>query len=198
MCGDEVQDLGKLLVPTDQLGNRLRQVCRRRRRFALGHCHTGAGALIGNGRQNADPAGELISAPGHRADQLAVGAQRSAQRRDLGLQRVFLDDPVGPDARHQRVLGDDGAASLEQRQQHVKGAATELQRPAVGEQFAALRRQEETPESCGRRWFGNRIHRSPSQTDFAFATIRLQKKNVANNLRRQPAIEERRAAPLRL
>jgi hypothetical protein len=41
---------------------------------------------------------------------------------------VLLDDPVGPYARHQRVLADDLAARLNQRHQHVKSAPAELDR----------------------------------------------------------------------
>ena len=69
-------------------------------------------------------------------------------------------DSVGPHARHQRVFGNDRPARLDERQQHVKGATAELDRPAVGEQLAAIRRQQETPERDPRRCFGNRLHES--------------------------------------
>jgi hypothetical protein len=72
-----------------------------------------------------------------------------------------LDDPVGPHARHQRVLGDDGSARLDQRHQHVEGAPAELDRPAVGEQLAAMRQHPETAERDARRWLGGGIHWPP-------------------------------------
>jgi hypothetical protein len=46
------------------------------------------------------------------------------------LQIVLVDDPIGPDARHQRVFVDDRTARLDQRHQYVEGAAAELDRLA--------------------------------------------------------------------
>ena len=65
---------------------------------------------------------------------------------DLGLQRVFLDDPVRPDAIHQGVFGDDRASRLDQGHQYVECAPAELDRLAVGEEFAAAGQHPETPE----------------------------------------------------
>jgi hypothetical protein len=50
--------------------------------------------------QNVDLAGELVTAPGDRADQVALRPEGLAQHRNLGLQVVLLDDPTGPDASH--------------------------------------------------------------------------------------------------
>jgi len=50
---------------------------------------------------------------------------------------------------------------LDQHHQHVEGATAEPDRPAVGEQLAAMRQQEETPEGDVRRGFGSGIHRPP-------------------------------------
>jgi hypothetical protein len=47
---------------------------------------------------------ELVTAPGHRPNQVAVGAKGLARCQDLGLQAVLLDDPAGPDAAHQFVF----------------------------------------------------------------------------------------------
>jgi hypothetical protein len=76
------------------------------------------------------------------------------------LQIVLLDGPVRPHACHQRVLADDRSTRLDYRHQHVKGAPAELDRPAVGEQLAAMRQYPETPERDARLWLGGRIHRA--------------------------------------
>src|SRR2546425_6259337 len=50
-----------------------------------------------------------------------------AQRGDLGLEVVFLDDAVRPHAPHQPVLVDDGAARVDQRDQRSEEHTSELQ-----------------------------------------------------------------------
>ena len=65
--------------------------------IAAGSAAASAG-LVRARRHNADLAGKLVAASGDRADQLALRPEGGAQRRDLGLQAVLLDDPVGPDA----------------------------------------------------------------------------------------------------
>jgi hypothetical protein len=55
-------------------------------------------------------------------------------------------------------FAEDGSARLDQRHQRVEGASTELNRPAVGQQFAALRHYPETPEPDAPRRFGGGIH----------------------------------------
>jgi hypothetical protein len=160
MGGSQAQDLAQLIVPANQLGNRLRQICWRQRRCGQRRRHSCASALVWARRQNAGFAGELVAAPGDGADQIPLCAKGSAQCRDLGLQAVFLDDAVWPHPRHQRVLGDNPAARLDQRHQDVEGAPAELDRPAVGEQLAAVRRYPETSEREARRCFGSAFHRS--------------------------------------
>jgi hypothetical protein len=59
------------------------------------------------------------------------------------------------------VLGNHCSARLDQRHQHVKSATAELDRPALGEQLAAMRQQEETPERDARKCFGSGMHRPP-------------------------------------
>jgi hypothetical protein len=51
----------------------------------------------------------------------------------VDLKGVLLNNSVGPDAGHQRVLVDDGAARIDQRHQQVEGAAAELDRLAIGQ-----------------------------------------------------------------
>jgi hypothetical protein len=160
MCGDEAEDLAEMVVPADQLGNRRRQVCRWQRRCGLRRGHARNCRLVRAPRQHADLAGKLVAASGDRADQIPLRPEGGAQRRDLGLQIVFLDDPVGPHARHQRVLADDLAARLDQRHQHIEGAPAELDRLAVSDELAAVRHHPETPERDTRRCFGGAFHRS--------------------------------------
>jgi len=45
---------------------------------------------------------------------------------------VLIDDPAWPDAARERVLADHHPQRLDQRHQHVEGAAAEPYRPAVG------------------------------------------------------------------
>ena len=146
MRGGEAQDLAQFVVPADQLGNRRRQVRRRQRRCGLRRYRARAGALVRPRRQNTDLAGQLIAVSGDRADQLALRAKGGALRRNLGLQIVLLDDPVGPHARHQRVLADDGSVRLDKRHQHSKAAPAKVDRPTVGEELAAMRHDPETAE----------------------------------------------------
>jgi hypothetical protein len=46
MRGGKAQDLTEMVVPADQLGNRLRQVRRRQRRCRLRGGHSRIGALV--------------------------------------------------------------------------------------------------------------------------------------------------------
>ena len=78
----------------------------------------------------------------------------------MGLEIVLLSDAVGPHALHQRVFAYDRAARLDQRYQYIEGACAELERPAVGEQLAALRQHPEAPELHARCWFGGGIHQA--------------------------------------
>jgi hypothetical protein len=115
MRGGEAQDLAEIVVPADQLGNRLRQVCWRQHRCRLRNRHSRAGALVWARRRNADLAGELVTPPSDRVDQLALRPESGTQRRNLDVQIFLLDDPVRPHARHQRALADDLTARIYQR-----------------------------------------------------------------------------------
>ena len=150
MSAHQVDHLGELVFPPDQLRNRLRHISRRKR-SRIRRLGTQAGAIIAALRQSQDLADELVAASGYRADHLAVAAQGGSQGRDVGLQIVFLDDPAGPYPCHQRVLADDGAACLDQRQQDIKRAPAQLSRLAVDEELAAMRQNPEPPEPDARR-----------------------------------------------
>jgi hypothetical protein len=123
------------------------------------YCRAGIGLRVSG--YGADFAGELVTASGHGTDQIAIRTESGAQRRNLPLEIIFLDDPIGPHARHQRILRNHCATRLDQRHQHVEGATAELDRPAIGEQLAAMREKEETPERDARRCFRNGMHRPP-------------------------------------
>jgi hypothetical protein len=104
---------------------------------------------------------KLVTASGHGPDQIAIRTESGTQRRNLPLEIIFLDDPIGPYVRDQRILGNHRSVRLDQRHQHVKAATAELDRAAVGEQLAAMRQQDKTPERDARRCFGSGIHQPP-------------------------------------
>ena len=79
----EILDLAQLFVPADQLGNRLRQVCRRHTRLRLRRGRALAIPISPTCRVIANFPDELIATAGNGADQVAVRSKRSTQRRDL-------------------------------------------------------------------------------------------------------------------
>ena len=93
----------------------------------------------------------MVASPGNRPDQLAVRPEGFAQRGNLALQPVFLDDPARPDPAQQLVLADHSPRRLDQRQQQVEGASAEPYRPAFGEQLAAMRQDAEVAKFDDRR-----------------------------------------------
>ena len=110
---------------------------------------------------DADLAGELIAASSNRADQLPLRSEGGAQRRNLDLEGVLLNDPVRPGARHQLVFADNGTMRLDQCQQQVEGTAAELDWLVVGKQLTAKRQHLETAEGKACRWFCGGVHRPP-------------------------------------
>ena len=153
----EVRHLGERGLSADQFG------------YALGEVGCGAGrGGNGQGRRNlpradvclqlADLAGELVALPGNRLDQVAVRSEGLAQRPNLALQPVFLDDPARPDPPQQLVLADYSPWHLEQRQQQVEGASAEPYRPAFGEQLAAMRQDAEVAKFDDRQRVGQANH----------------------------------------
>jgi hypothetical protein len=115
----------------------------------------GGGALVWGRLQNAALAGELVAVAGDRVDQLALRPESGAQRLNLGVQIFLLDDPIEPHARHQRILAEDSSARLDQ---HVESAPAEVDRPAVGEELAAMRQHPQTTERDARRRFAGTVH----------------------------------------
>jgi hypothetical protein len=64
----------------------------------------------------------------------------------------------GQDAADQLVFTDDGPVGFDQHHEHIESKPAELHRPAVGENFAALRQDPETAELEARRRLGYGIH----------------------------------------
>jgi hypothetical protein len=112
----------------DEARQRLRQVV-----SSLGPRRRGGAR--GNHRQR-----EPVAAAGARRDR--AGAERLAQRGDLHLQVVLLDDDVGPHLGDQVVLGDELAGARDQRAQHVERAAAQRDGPSVRAEKLALRGAE--------------------------------------------------------
>ena len=79
----EAQNLAQVFFPADQLGNLLRQIRWRQN----GSRHRGAciAAVVRARRQEADLAGELVTASGDRTDQGALRSQGLAQCHNVGL-----------------------------------------------------------------------------------------------------------------
>ena len=133
----QAQHLLDLRLAADKLGNRLWNIGRRQDRSGLRRCRPRCGFLRAR-RQSTDFPGELVTASGDRADQVAFRAQGGAQGGNLRCQTVFFDDAARPHTRHQRVFADDGSVRLDQHHQHVEGSPAEFDGPAVSEQLAAV------------------------------------------------------------
>ena len=110
---------------------------RRRRRRGEGG-RAGSGAHLG---------GEAVAATRDGGDEpRRIRAERPAQGRNLHLQVVLLDDGARPDSVQQRILGDQFAPRLDQREQHVEGAAPERDGLPVDQKSPRLRQQAPPPE----------------------------------------------------
>jgi len=138
MLRNEIQDLPELGVSADKLGETTGEV-----RREVGWNRSARGQLGDQPARRAcrarpDDPGELVAASGNRSDQVVVCAKCPAQSRNLVSQSVLFDDPAWPYSVQQHVLADDGPAGLNQRYEQVERSSAELDRPAVGEQFAAM------------------------------------------------------------
>jgi hypothetical protein len=119
-------------------------------------------------------AGETVTAPRNGDDIIAavIGlAERLAQAPDLHLDVVLLDDQPGPDALHQRVLGDELARRRDEDAEHLERAAAERdQTVAAIERPVAQIEPERTERDRARRAPRDRsgivevVH--PGQTNF--------------------------------
>src|SRR5215471_16601668 len=100
------------------------------------------GALFGSrvvGRGRVSRAQEPIAAPGdghNPAFAVTVLLERFAQRRDVHLDVVFLDDYPGPHPLHQLVFADDSALGRGQYTENVERPAAEPHRCLIAPQLA--------------------------------------------------------------
>jgi hypothetical protein len=123
-------------------------------------CRAGRGGN-GQGRSNlsrpnacrdlTDLASKLVASPCNCLDQVAVRSKGLAERPNLALEPVFLDDPAWPGSAQQLALADHRPWRLNQHQQQVEGASAEPYRPAVGQQLPAMRQDAEVAEFDNRR-----------------------------------------------
>ena len=79
-------------------------------------------------------------------DEVPVSAQCFAQCRNLKLDVFFRHDDARPHPAHELLFGDERAVGLQQDQQEIEGARTELDRNAVGEQLSPAQQNAETAE----------------------------------------------------
>jgi hypothetical protein len=94
----------------------------------------------------AQHAGEPVAAAEFCADNVAVGAERLAQCKDLNLQVVFRHRDARPHSAEELVFFDEQAVRFQEDQKQIKGARAEFDRNAVGEQSPLTEQHAETPE----------------------------------------------------
>ena len=140
---EECAKVGKLDLATDQCRDRgghvARRLCRRGgRRRRHGRRRR---ACFGRGRARDR---EAIAASRYRRDGLRP--EHLAQRADLHLQVVFLDDDAGPDHVQQLGLGDEAIAAFDQCMQNVEGTRAQRHGLPVDEQLAGGRTELEAAE----------------------------------------------------
>jgi len=76
----------------------------------------------------------------------------------LGLQVVLLDDPVRPHAAQEFVLAEDRAAGVDEGHERIERPPAQLDRPAIGQQLAAVSDNPEPAKFNGCRIFGHSGH----------------------------------------
>jgi len=91
-------------------------------------------------------ANEPVAAPEFCADEIAVRAERFAQRGDLNLEVLFRHNNARPHPAEQLSFRDELAVGLQQDQKEVEGASAKLDRNTVGEQPPPAQQYAETAE----------------------------------------------------
>jgi hypothetical protein len=147
MFGGQGGDFSEFCLSADQFRSRLRKVRHPRRR-----------RTTGGRRRCANLTRELIAAPSHRPDEIAIGAKNLSEHGDLGGQVVFLDDPVRPHAAHELVFAEDRTASVDEGYQRIERPTAELDRAAIGQQLATMAGKLEPAKFNGYRIFGWATH----------------------------------------
>ena len=91
-------------------------------------------------------ANEPVAASEFRTDEIAVCAQRFAQRGDVNLQVLFRYYDARPHPVEKLLFCDERAVRLQQGQKEVEGASANLDRNTVGEQPPPAQQHAETSE----------------------------------------------------
>jgi hypothetical protein len=91
-------------------------------------------------------ANEPVAASEFRTDEIAVRAQRFAQRGDVNLQVLFRYYDARPHPVEKLLFCDERAVRLQQGQKEVEGASSNLDRNIVGEQPPPAQQHAETAE----------------------------------------------------
>jgi hypothetical protein len=95
---------------------------------------------------------EAIAAPrniGNVSTTWLAVAERPSKPKDVDLEITLLDGRVGPDARHELVLGNQLARALDQRCQDLEGTAAETNGDFTFQQKLLRRKEAEgTERNC--------------------------------------------------
>jgi hypothetical protein len=94
----------------------------------------------------AENAGEAVAAAEFRADDIAVRAERFAQRGDLDLEVLFRHHYARPHTAEELVLGDERAVGLQKDQKQIESARAELDRNSAGKQLPLAQKHAKTAE----------------------------------------------------
>jgi hypothetical protein len=95
-------------------------------------------------------ANEPVAASEFRTDEIALRAERVAQRRDLNFEVPFRHNDAGPHPSDKLFLCDERAIRLKQDQKDVEGARAEFDWNTVGEQPPPAQQHAEPSEFEGR------------------------------------------------
>jgi hypothetical protein len=87
-----------------------------------------------------------VTAAEFRADDVAVPAQRFAQRADLNLEVLLRHHDTRPHPAHEFVFCYERAVGLQKREQEIKRARAELDRNTVGQELPPAQQHAETAE----------------------------------------------------
>jgi|SRR5215469_16679353 hypothetical protein len=79
-------------------------------------------------------------------DDIAVFAESPSQREDLGLQVVLRDDDTRPDTSQEMLFADKCPIGLQQGQQELERARSQLDRHALCQQHPLTRQYPESTE----------------------------------------------------
>jgi hypothetical protein len=94
----------------------------------------------------AEHTGESIAAAEFRSDDIAVRAERFAQRGDLYLEVLFRHHDAPPHPAEELFFCDEQAIGLQQDQKEIEGARAEYDRNTVSEQLPLAQQHAETAE----------------------------------------------------